>query len=150
MHLHRCRLASVILCASIALGALSGCSTLMDPGNRAGQQIAVQYATGKYIESPATPEARQARARQVKAVAENLKTVAKSDSATIAQLHELAMAKVAKANLSPSDRLLATTLVGVAVQELSQRVSIGVLDPDTRVAVSRLLDWVIAAASAYG
>jgi hypothetical protein len=132
--------------------ALPGCATLSGPASsqQLAAQVAVQYATGKFIEGGADVDAKLARARQVKAVAENLKTVAAADSATIAALQELAMSKVAKASLSPSDRLLATTLVEVAVQELSARVSTGVLDPEAKVAVSRLLDWVITAANAYG
>ncbi len=141
--------AALLMLCGVAV-IVPGCATLTNPDNRVAQQIAVQYATGKFIEAPATAEGRQARARQVKAVAENLKTVAASDSANIAQLRSLAMAKVDKANLTASDRLLAATLVDIAVQELSARVASGVLSPDAVVAVSRLLDWVIAAAAAYG
>ena len=141
---------AAIVLATLALSLLPACAALTNPNSQLAEQIAVQYATGKYIENEATVDARLARARQVKAVAASLKAVAASDSATVDQLRSLAMSKVAKANLAPADRVLATTLVEVAVQELAKRVDTGALNPDARVAVARLLDWVIAAANAYG
>jgi hypothetical protein len=141
-----------ILCA----GILNGCTTmqgafqsLTDPKNAVAQQITVQYATGKFIEAKGTPAERIARASQVKAVATSIQAVAASDSATIAALHELAASKIAAAHLSPSDRLLADSLVNAVVDELSARVAGGTLTPENRVYVSRLLGWVIAAADAY-
>lgn len=149
---HRSRMftAFAAVLALSAVTALPACKTLTNPDNRIAQQIAVQYATGKFIEGEKTVDSRLARARSVAKVAENLKAVTGGGAATIAQLHELAVEKVAKANLTPADRILASTLLDVAVQELSARVTTGVLDPDAVVAVNRLLDWVIAAASAYG
>lgn len=140
--------AVAMLCALV--GALPACSFLQDPNNSVGQQIAVQYATGKFIEGAKTDAERVKRASDVKAVAVQIQTVAASDSASIAALHELAVAKVAAAHLAPADALLANTLVDVVVSELSRRVAGGVLDADSRVVVARLLDWAIAAADAYG
>jgi hypothetical protein len=146
-----------VCAAIIGLGligaSLPGCTTLAGgpSSEQLAAQVAVQYATGKFVEAAGpSVDARLARARQVKAVAEQLRAVASSDSATIAALHELAMVQVAKASLAPADRLLANTLVDIAVQELSARVSTGALNAEARVAVTRLLDWVVAAASAYG
>lgn len=136
---------AVLLCAF----ALPGCQTLTNPDNRLAQQIAVQYATGKFIEAAPAAE-RIGRAQDVAKVVVSVKSMVSDGSASISQLHQYAMAKVNAAKLNPSDKLLATALVDVAVQELSARVSTGVLDPDARVAVHRLLDWVAAAAAAYG
>ncbi len=136
-------------CMAIAMGSLSGCATLFPSDSQLAQQVAVQYATGKFIESKPAAE-RAARAAQVKSVAEQVKVVAASDSATVAAIHELAMAKVNGSHLSASDRLLATALVEAVVQELSGKVVDGVLKPDDRVVVMHILDWVITAAVAYG
>lgn len=140
-----CCMLAVLMCAF----ALPGCQTLTNPDNRLAQQIAVQYAAGKFIEAAPTAE-RVQRAQDVAKVASGVKAMVSDGSASISQLQAYAMAKVNSANLSPSDKLLATALVDVAVQELSLRVSTGVLDPEARVTVHRLLDWVTAAATAYG
>jgi predicted component of type VI protein secretion system len=138
-----------LLVLALVAGALTGCATLSAPQNQAVEQITVQYATGKFIEAKPTGPERAARAAQVKAVALSVKSVAASDSATIASLSELALSKVATANLQPSDRLLAQSLVTAVVNELSARVAGGVLTPENRVVVTQMLDWVIAAADAY-
>lgn len=146
---HLAMVCALLLCAGM-LGSLVGCqSPLFNPDNRLAQQITVQYATGKFIEAAGTAGARASRAADVKSVAESVRKVAASDSASIGALSQLAMAKVAAAKLTPADRLLAQALVAAVTDELSKRVAGGVLDADARVAVGRLLDWVSAAADAY-
>lgn len=143
-----------ILCVACVCVLLSciGCATLKDlasPNNSAVQQIAVQYATGKFIEAKPAAE-RAARAKEVKAVALAVRQVASSDSSTVVALQALASAKVAASGLQGADRLLADALVAAVVQELSSRVSTGVLTPENQVIVAKVLDWVVAAADAYG
>ncbi len=148
------RISSVLAVAMIAAAALvgSGCALLekiADPKNDLIEQVAIQYATGKFIEAEKDSAKRTARAGDVVKVAKDLKAVATSDSATVDALQALALKKIVAAKLQPADNLLATALVTAAVQELKDKVSAGVLSPDARVAVDKLLDWVIGAATAY-
>ncbi len=139
--------------ALLAFSCLPGCeffSQFTSPKNQLVEQIAIQYATGKYIEGEKQPAERVARAVRVGKVAADIKAVAGADDATIAALRELAAKQIAGAKLSPADSLLANTLVDAVVLALSEKVASGVLSPDAKVAVDKLLDWVIAAAAAYG
>ncbi len=130
-----------------ALGAaLPGCASLTGGGSHVGAQLAVQYATGKYIESGSPVK----RAADVLAVAKLVKAAAASDSATVGTLRSLALEKVSAAHLAPADQLLAVSLVTAVADELQARISMGILDANARLAVDRVLDWVIAAASVYG
>lgn len=130
--------------------ALPGCATFGKGGNQLIEQVAIQYATGKFIEAEKGAEARAARAHDVAKVANELKEFASRDGAAIPELRELALAKIADSKLEPSDALLASALVEAAVTALADKVEAGVLSPDTRIAVNKLLDWVILAAAAYG
>lgn len=141
-------LAGLALAILLSVG-LVGCATMSAPQNQMVEQIAVQYATGKFIEAKAFPADRIERAAQVKSVAVAVKAVAASDNADIATLEALAMSRINTANLQPSDRLLAQALVAAVVTELSTRVANGALSASDRVLVTQMLDWVISACDAY-
>jgi hypothetical protein len=157
---------AVLLGALCVMGALmgTGCATLANPTPSTQQvaaKIAVQYATGSFIQAGKSEAAQVARATEVTKVANALKGATGDESATIATLRGLALRKIADAGLSPPDRILANSLVDLAVTELTTRVkrtvvaddgtevTVGVLSPQARVAVHTLLDWVLEAASLY-
>lgn len=137
---------SFVLASILSVAALCGCAST--PQNAVLQQVAVQYATGKFIEAKPAAE-RAARAADVIAVAGVVKTLASGDTSTVDELANHVQGILAGANLSPSDRLLANTLVAAVVAELQARVSNGVLSANDRLAVSKVLDWVVQAAQGY-
>ncbi len=140
-------LAAALLVSLFA--TLPGCATFGTGQNAVFQQVAVQYAVGKFIE--AKPEAQRVeRAVQVKSIAKAVSDVAGNPDATADTLYALALEKINGASLSPADYLLATTVLAAVSEELKTRVNHGILSPESRVAVDRVLGWVIGAATAYG
>lgn len=131
----------------ILSGVLGGCSFLK-PENAALHQVAVQYATGKYIEA-AGPDAMEARACKVLSVSDAIAALATDDTVTLDSLESHALQAVAKAEMTPADRILANTLVAAVVAELRARVDTGVLSDQDRYRVGLVLGWVKQAAGLY-
>lgn len=102
-------------------------------------RLAVSYATAKYIEK-AGPSGTLERVRQIRATLDELEKVATGEAVTIDALKVYLSQRLQ--NLSPADRALATTLVDIAVSELSARVGTGVLKPDQLVKVREVISWV--------
>jgi hypothetical protein len=126
---------------------VSGCSFLK-PENAVLHQVAVQYATGKYIEG--ADEGKEIdRACKIIAVSETVAALATSDTVTLDGLEAHALSVVANASMSPADRILANTLVAAVVAELRARVDTGVLSDQDRYRVGLVLGWVKQAAGAY-
>lgn len=136
----RFAVAATLMMAAI----LTGCAFLQK--HQVLAMVVVQQATTRYIEQGSD---HAARAAEVRKVAEDIKRVAESDKATIEGLRELALKKVAAAGMNPSDTLLANTLVEVSVQALQEKVKTGELDAEAKIAVGKLIDWVISATALY-
>jgi hypothetical protein len=123
---------------------LPGCTFFQK--NQVLAMVVVQQATTRYIEqAPDKP----ARAAAVRKVAEDIKRVAESDKVSIDGLKALALKQIEKAQLKPSDALLANTLVEASVAALLEKVKTGELDADAKVAVNKLIDWVRSATALY-
>lgn len=137
-----------ILAVSVLVAAsMAGCAFLK-PENAALHQIAVQYATGKYIEAANDGE-ETARACKVIAVSETVATLTSNEAITLDELEAHALAAVVNTNMSPADRILANTLVAAVVAELRARVDTGVLSEQDRYRVGLVLGWVKQAAEMY-
>jgi hypothetical protein len=133
-------------CTVLMASVLLGCRTT--PENAVLHQVAVQYATGKYIES--APEADYAdRAQKVIAVAELAQALAADEAVTLDTLEIQVFRVVQNAPLSMADRVLANTLVAAVVAELRARVNAGVLSDQDRYRVGMVLGWVKQAAKIY-
>lgn len=134
----------MLLAATAALCALvSGCATLTS--NETSAKLVVSYATLKVIEAGKTPEAQAERAAKIRQIAEESKTFLDTESVTLTFLESAVRSRLAGANLSPADRMLADALVVVVMDELKAKVSSGVLPEDERYRVSTVLGWVISA-----
>jgi hypothetical protein len=134
--------------SAMLLASLPGCKALT-PTQTIAQQVAIQYATAKFVEDKATPAERTARAAHVIEVAESLKGLAAGETATVATLEARAFAVIQNAKLELADQALANTLVAVVAQELRARVSSGVLGDEDRIRVVSVLDGIIAACHGY-
>lgn len=152
------RFATLVAATVVALAALVGCASLLPKASPDGQaaslpvqEIAVQFATGKFIEGGGDPSARRQRAAQVRAVVLAVQAVAADNvDTTIDQLETVARAKIAAAPMESSDRLLALTLVTACAAELKSRIKSGVIKPETRVQLAQVLGWVLSVTAAYG
>ena len=134
---------------------LTGCQTLSGIFGNTTQAtvatIAIEYATGKFIEAAGADKTRQlSRATDVANVAKSLEAVASGDQTTIAQLTDLAMQKVTAAKLSQADTLLAAALVQAIVAELGTKIQNGVITKDDVVIIDQVLGAVLTATKIYG
>jgi type IV pilus biogenesis protein CpaD/CtpE len=127
----------------VATLLLVGCSSNPSARDEAIVGITVQYATAKYIERK--PSSR----KSIIYVAEAAKAVVGGDATvTLLTLQEFVSGELDKAGLSAADRVLANALVSLIVAELQAKVGEGLIEPDQRVRVAKILDLVIAAARA--
>jgi len=143
---------ALIMTLFVITAGLSACSTLLskDPAVSTLEQVAVEYAVGKVVEAGQSPADRIARAQQVKTIATAIEAIAAGDKTTIAQLEQLAAAKIATLNLQPSDLLLANALMTAVVNELAGKVSTGVLSSSEILILDQVLGWVVQGAQLYG
>lgn len=137
-------IAMVIMCA-----VLSGCAQLSDFISSVGEQdLAVQYATLKYIEGAGNAAAQADRAARVRAVADEV-DVRLSDAVEVSALKALVLSRL-PADLDPSDRLLAGALLDAVEAELNGKLGDGTLDPDDVIAVRKVLENVREATRYFG
>lgn len=129
---------------AVVILALAGCASFS--GSSAAEKLIVQVATMKFIESG---EDRAAKAARIVKAAAQARVWLDTDGVTIADLHSAMMARIASADLEPSDKLLAAALVDVVAAELDVRIGAGVISPEKRATVNAVLSWVEQAASFY-
>lgn len=122
----------------------TGCSTTPTGSDRA-PRLGVQLGTMVLIERAAQPGAKAVR---VLAAVKQVRTLL-DDQSTIGDLRSSLLARVAKENPSPAERLVALEFVNSVADEVEKRVGAGYLTPDAVISVNAVLDWVADAASAY-
>lgn len=140
-------IASVMIVAAMLIGSalLSGCKTLDD--HSATVQLVVSQAAMRYIEQASLGE-RAHRAMRVMEVVSKVRAVAAADSVSIADLARIAIDAI-PANLNPSDRSLAVSIVNIAAQELKLKIGEGKIPADALVKVTSILDAIHDGASAF-
>lgn len=132
----------------VVLLGFSACASFNQ--NQRTMQLTVQYATLKYLEKFDVAE-RPAHVQRIKDIAAAVKAVAAGTQAvSVVLLQDAVNVQLEKAGLSPADRLLASGLVQMLVQEIQARVGTGLLKSDEVVQVVQVLDWVSLAAGAAG
>lgn len=141
-----------IVAAVMALAGLAGCSALEDfvKGSGGTVGIAVQYATMKYIDD--APNGKEAeRAASVRDTVERVRKYADGVDVSLEDLKAYALEQLSP-KLSPADRFLALQIINVAAAELEERLGDGPgqLDPETQVALEKLLDQISDATLFYG
>lgn len=131
----------IVTAVLISLLALAGCQD-----KDATTKLAVQYAAIKFVRADDNPAEKAAR---VRAVIEEVRAVAKGESASVAAIKAFVQAKL-PADMLPEDRLLANALIEAVSAELEARVGDGVLDPEKLVKVETVLGWVSEATLLVG
>lgn len=133
-----------VILAMLALAVvLTGCSFLqsLEPDTR---QLAVQYATYKAIDGDLAKAA-----RAVELVQEGRQYVQADSSVSVAALYEGVRDRINWQSLDPADRLLLEAILTQARDRLQSEIGAGLLDPDQKLQVLTVLDWIEAAASGY-
>jgi hypothetical protein len=126
----------IALAGSLCL-ALSGCSSNPGVPDRTAK-LAVTYATMKGVEQGLDPV-------RTRAVAESAKAIISGEAVTLTALQEAIGAELTRLDLSPADRMLAGLLVAAIADEVKARIGTGFLDPEQKVKVVEVLQWVIDA-----
>jgi hypothetical protein len=129
----------VLLCALLTLCA---CKTLEQ--RETGVRIVVTYGTAKFIEKAGTAEAQAARAEKIRTVAQDIRTFMEGNTVTLGLL-EAAIRDRLPANLSPADRVLVNELIALIMMELRAKMDDGLLKPEQKVIVVKVIDWVTLA-----
>lgn len=135
------------LVAVAAAMLLSACGTLQTIGeNDTVARDALTIVTYAAIEQS---NDRADMARDIVAVAKDAKTWIDFDGVTINELADKARQRLAQSDRELSEKAGLTLLLNRAEALLKKRISEGVLDPNAKVTVNAVLDWVIDAASVY-
>lgn len=146
MKLFRRVLTSLALAAAVFV---AGCASAPSPVQQVAYALVVQQATSRFIEHKPTQAERAERATEVVRVAQVLKLAAGGQTTTVADLQEQAL-QLAKQRLTEiSDLALANTLIATVGDALKQKVTEGVLTPETAVQVVAVLDQIIDTAQLY-
>lgn len=126
---------------------LCGCSALDWVADNADvAQPVVMIATMKAVEAePNHPE----RARKIAQYAQDAKSYLDGPAITLSEFEGAIRDRLGVDSLSPSDALLAGSLVSALMEKLNESVGDGVLDPDARLRINTVLDWIIEAAEIY-
>lgn len=127
-----------------ALAFLPGCAILQGDGSE-GEEFAVrssiQLATVKVIDGD------QERAERVVEIASQARELVAGDStAALDEVEQRVRDEIQWDTLSPAEQQVASDLVELVRAELEARIGEGALDPEDRVAVRTVLDWIIEAA----
>jgi hypothetical protein len=129
-----------ILVLGLILPILFACSSNPSARDEAIIDLTISYATAKYIED--RPESRETIVR----VATAAKALNSGDTSLLV-LQEFVDSEINKLSLSPADEALARGLVALITAEIEAKIGEGLLSPEQRVRVDRVLDLVIATAS---
>lgn len=128
----------------LAVALAPGCAILEGEGS-AGEEFAVrsaiQLATVKVIDGD--PE----RAERVQKIAGEARALVSDDhEAALERIEAEVRDEIQWNRLSPTEEQVASDLIELVRAELEARIGEGVLQPDDRVAVRTVLDWIIEAA----
>lgn len=133
------------VCAAVAL--LAGCGVLQTINeNEMVARDAMTIVTYAAIEQS---NDRPHTARDIVAAAKDAKTWLDLDGVTIEELASKARQRIAESDRELSEKAGFTLLLNRADAELKKRISEGALDPNAKVTVNAVLDWVIDAAAVY-
>jgi outer membrane murein-binding lipoprotein Lpp len=130
-----------------AFASLAGCSSFdtLDE-HETGARMVVEVATLAAIERSSD---RAATANRVIAAATDARAWIDFDGVTLEELAAKARTRIAGSDLELSEKAGLNALVTILQEEISANIEAGALDPQTKVTVNRLLDWVVASAQAY-
>jgi hypothetical protein len=133
------------LIAFILIACVTACATLNEPDNKVLAKIGTQYATMRFVEG--APESdRPERRERIRLVAADVLAAVKSDEqATIPALDAFVRSRIPWDKLSPSDTLLANSLIDVVEQELMSRVGDQTIPQDQLILVAEFMQWIIEA-----
>ena len=135
----------LVICAAVA--AVAGCGVLQTiSDNEMVARDAITIVTYAAIEQSSD---RADTASDIVAAAKDMKTWIDFDGVTIEELANKLRQRIAASDRELSEKAGLTLLLNRAEAELKKRVSEGVLDPNAKVTVNAVLDWVIDAASVY-
>lgn len=126
---------------------ISGCAALrvVDTDQQNARSV-VDIVTLAAIEQATD---RQVTARKIIQAAEDARTWIDFDGVTIEDLVVKARARLAVSDLELSSKAALTLLITRLESSITEKVGAGLLDPDAKVTVNRLLDWIVVSAQAY-
>ena len=128
---------------------ISGCAAVERVGgNETSSRIAAQQATSRVIEQADVPEQ---RAERIYTVVQKARDYVRADDEGIllSELDSKVRDYIDWQSLSQSNQDLLDMVLIVAKRELDDRIEDGIIDPEQRVTVNTLLDWVESTVERY-
>ena len=135
------------------LVSLAGCSILNDVGQYASDNplivnAAVRQAVFRYIDAGNSEAAKNARARGVIEVVQEVDTFLEGNpTASVSTLLAVAQEHIPWGNLEIADRLLVEDILAMVRLSLEQKQSEGLLDPDAVVGLRAILQTAVSTAA---
>lgn len=130
-----------ILMSVILALSLMGCSVLSTVSEDRNQ-IAVQYATLKVMESDSVDGS-----RIVELVTDAREYVRAGESVAVSALASAARERLAESGLSPADKILIDAILARAQARLEAEIGEGLLSEDQRLQLLTVLEWIESAAN---
>ena len=128
---------------------VSGCAAVERVGDsETSSRIAAQQATSRVIEQADVPEQ---RAERIYTVVQKARDYVRADDEGIllSELDSKVRDYIDWQSLSQSNQDLLDMVLIVAKRELDDRIEDGIIDPEQRVTVNTLLDWVESTVERY-
>jgi hypothetical protein len=134
---------TVLLILMVALFS-SGCANFNfdDTGTR----VAIQVATGQYIESSGLPSE---RAQSVIDEVNKARTFLDVEFITVEEIAENFKQRLVEKGLSPSEMVLAITLIDMIQASIDEKIDVGQVSPEYLVRINGVLNIVEDMAKVY-
>lgn len=141
------KIALILGPALAVIAALAGCTSLSSLGQSdAAARTLIEIATMAAIEQS---HDRVATATEVARAANEAKSWLDLSGVTMTELAAKARERIAASKAELSEKAALNALVNVIEAQVSAQVTTGAIDPQVRVRLNTVLDWIIGAARAY-
>lgn len=132
------------LIAALAAVMIAGCATVEK--HQIASSVVIQGLTLKAIEESSD---RSEKANEILEAAEAARVMLDLEGVTLDQLTLKMRRRIAQSDSELSEKLALNALVDAAEDLIAKRINDGLLDPQAKVTVNQVLDWIIGAAEAY-
>lgn len=134
--------------AVLAVAALAVSACAMTPDTERRDRLAVQSATMALIERADIPAE---KAERIADAVDKARTLLSLAEVSVQDIRVALSARIAERaeHLSPLEKLAANELIDAIASEVEGRIGAGVLSPEQRVSVNKVLDWVEVATVFY-
>lgn len=134
----------IALCAALVAVSIGGCGTVQK--HQLLSSAIIQSATLRAIEGSGDLEA---KAQQIIEATEDARVMMDMQGVTLADLATRMVDRIDTSDMPLSEKTLLKGVVGAVTMSVNARIGEGILDPEDKVTLNQVLDWIAIAAQAY-